>query len=189
MARTMVATPALRQAQGDALGHSGEQVGHEVSAAALPVGPSEHRADGVHQPLVSRMDSSTLLRPRVVNDRREASQKRMARETLDLFSQMKAPSRESRGRQGLNLLLQTSVWGGKGGSAWPGGLRFGRRGYSEHRMVLLTRLPLYCTAPRQLRVLSLLDEGDSISILISDDRFSTIPATDGSSVLAVTMVP
>ena len=36
-----------------ALGYSGEQVGHEVSAAALPTRPSEHRGDGVLQPLVS----------------------------------------------------------------------------------------------------------------------------------------
>ena len=35
-----------------ALGYSGEQVG-EVSAAALPTRPSEHRGDGVLQPLVS----------------------------------------------------------------------------------------------------------------------------------------
>ena len=34
------------------LGHSGEQVGHEVGAAALPAGPSKHRGDGVLQPLV-----------------------------------------------------------------------------------------------------------------------------------------
>ena len=37
-----------------ALGHSGEQVGHEVGAAALPAGSSEHRGDGVLQPLMSR---------------------------------------------------------------------------------------------------------------------------------------
>ena len=108
----------------------------------------------------------------------------MAQKTLHHFSQMRAPSRESRRRQALNLLLPTFVRGWKGGSAWPGGLRFGRRGYSEHRMLLVSRLPLYCTAPRQLRILPLLDEGDSIPILISDDRFSTIPATDGSSALA-----
>ena len=53
MVRTMVVTPALRQAQEGAPGHSGEQVGHEVGAAALPVGSSEHRGDGVLQPLVS----------------------------------------------------------------------------------------------------------------------------------------
>ena len=35
------------------LGYSGEQVGHEVSAAALPAGSSKHRGDGVLQPLVS----------------------------------------------------------------------------------------------------------------------------------------
>ena len=108
--------------------------------------------------------------------RRKASQKRMAQKTLHHFFQMKAPSRESRRRQAVNLLLPTFVRGWKGGSAWPGDLRFGRRGYSEHRMLLVTRLPLYCTAPRQLRILPLLDEGDSIPILISDDRFSTIPA-------------
>ena len=34
------------------VGHSGEQVGHEVGAAALPAGPSKHRGDGVLQPLV-----------------------------------------------------------------------------------------------------------------------------------------
>ena len=48
-----MATPALRQAQEGALGHSGEQVGHEVGAAALPAGSSKHRGDGVLQPLVS----------------------------------------------------------------------------------------------------------------------------------------
>ena len=35
------------------LGYSGEQVGHEVSAAALPAGSSKHRGDDVLQPLVS----------------------------------------------------------------------------------------------------------------------------------------
>ena len=125
----------------------------------------------------------------MVNDLRKASQKRMAQKTLHHFSQMKAPSRESRRRQALYLPWPTFVRGWSSGSAWPRGLRFGRRGYSEHRMLLVTRLPLYCTAPRQLRILPLLDEGDSIPILISDDRFSTIPATDGSSALAYTMVP
>ena len=47
MVRTMVATPALRQSQEGALGHSGEQVGHAVGAAALPVGSSKHHRDGV----------------------------------------------------------------------------------------------------------------------------------------------
>ena len=90
-------------------------------------------------------------------------------------------SRESRRRLALNLLLPTFVRGGRGRSAWPGDLRFGKRGYSEHRMVLVTRLPLYCTAPRQLRIFPLLDEGDSIPILILDDRFSTIPALTSAS--------
>ena len=49
--------------------------------------------------------------------------------------------------------------GPEGGSAWPGGLRFGRRGYSEHRMLLVAGLSLHCTAPRQLRILPLLTRG------------------------------
>ena len=83
----------------------------------------------------------------------------MAQKTLHHFSQMKAPSRESRRRRALNLLLPTFVRGRMGGPAWPGGLRFGRRGYSEHRMLLVTRLSLYCTARRQLRILPLLTWG------------------------------
>ena len=173
----MVVTPAFRQAQEGALGHSGEQVGHEVGAASVASWIQRtSRRWRSSAPGELEVDSSTPLRPRVVNDLRKASQKRMAQKTLHHFSQMKAPSRESRRRQALNLLLPTFVRGRRGGSAWPGGLRFGRRGYSEHRMLLVTRLPLYCTAPRQLRILPLLDERDSIPILISDDRFSTIPA-------------
>ena len=81
------------------------------------------------------------------------------RKTLHHFSQMKTPSRKSRRRQALNLLWPTFVRGRRSGSAWPGGLRFGRRGYSEHRMLLVTRLPLHCTASRQLRILPLLTRG------------------------------
>ena len=47
MVRTMVVTPALRQSQEGAPGHSGEQVGHAVGAAAFPVGSSKHHGDGV----------------------------------------------------------------------------------------------------------------------------------------------
>ena len=50
MVGTMVATPALRQAQEGALGDSGEQVGHDVGAAALLTHPGEHRGDGILQP-------------------------------------------------------------------------------------------------------------------------------------------
>ena len=66
-------------------------------------------------------------------------------------SSSKAPSRECRRRQALNLPWPTFVRGWSSGSAWPGGLRFGRCGYSEHRMLLVAGLPLHCTAPRQLR--------------------------------------
>ena len=156
------------------------------TAAMAFFSPPAFAGAGFGEPEV---DSSTPLRPRVVNDLRKASQKRMAQKTLHHFSQMKAPSRESRRRQALNLPWPTFVRGRRSGSAWPGGLRFWRRGYSEHRILLVAGLPLYCIAPRQLRILPLLDEGDSIPIRISDDRFSTIPATDGSSVLAYTMVP
>ena len=64
-----------------------------------------------------------------------------------------------RRRQALNLAWPTFVRGRRGGSAWPGGLRFGRRGYSEHRMFLVAGLPPYCTAPRQLHILPLLTRG------------------------------
>ena len=57
MVRTMVATPALRPAQEGTLGHWGEQVGHEVGAAALLAGPSEHHGDSVLQPLVGIGDN------------------------------------------------------------------------------------------------------------------------------------
>ena len=59
----------------------------------------------------------------------------------------------------LNLPWPTFVRGRRGGSAWPGGLRFGWRGYSEHRMLLVAGLPLYCTAPRQQRKYALLTRG------------------------------
>ena len=86
----------------------------------------------------------------------EGQPKGLAQKTLHHFSQMKARSRESRRRQALYLPLPTFVRGRRGGSAWTGGLRFGRRGYSEHRMLLVAGLPPYCTAPRQLRILPLL---------------------------------
>ena len=52
MVRTMVAMPALQQAQERPLGHPGQQVGHEVGAAALPTGAGKHRGDGLLQSLV-----------------------------------------------------------------------------------------------------------------------------------------
>ena len=64
-----------------------------------------------------------------------------------------ASSRESRRRQAWYLPWPTCVRGRSGGSAWPGGLRFGWRGYSEHRILLVARLPLHCTASRQFRYL------------------------------------
>ena len=97
-------------------------------------------------------------------------------------------SRESRRRQTWYLPWPTLVRGQRGGSAWPGGLRFGRRGYSEHRMLLVAGLPLHCTAPRQLRILPLLTRGTASQHSLSDGQFSTMPATDGSSALACRMV-
>ena len=158
MVRTMVVTPALRQAQEDALGHSGEQVGYEVGAAALPTRPSEHRGDDVLQSLVSiggsqfhPAESSSLQRAQ------EGQPKGAGPENspplLPDESARPASSRECRRRQALNLPSPTFVLGRRGGSAWPGGLRFGRRGYSEHRILLVARLPLHCTASRQFRYL------------------------------------
>ena len=46
--RSWVATPGWAR-----LGTRVSKVGHEVGAAALPVGPSKHHGDGVLQPLVS----------------------------------------------------------------------------------------------------------------------------------------
>ena len=168
-----------------ALGHSGEQVGHEVGAAALPTGTGEHRGDGVLQPpcfrrgrfwWASEVTTSTSLSPRAVSKRRRASQRGLAQKTLHHFSQIKAPSRESRRRQALNLPWPTLVRGRRGGSAWPGGLRFGRRGYSEHRMLLVAGLSLHCTAPSSAAEVCGADEGDNIPTLNSDDQFSTMPA-------------
>ena len=82
---------------------------------------------------------------------------------------------ESRRRQTLYLPWPTFVRGRRGGSAWPGGLRFGRRGYSEHRMLLVEGLPLHCTAPRQLRILPLLPRGTASQHSLSDGRFSPLP--------------
>ena len=54
---------------------SGEQVGHEVGAAALPGRASEHRSDRVLQPLM-RIGGHQLHppKPRAVSERRNASQ-------------------------------------------------------------------------------------------------------------------
>ena len=64
---------------------------------------------------------------------------------------------------------------GGAGLLGPGGLRFGRRGYSEHRMLLVAGLPPVLYRPASAPHTSPADEGDSISTLISNDRFSTIP--------------
>ena len=90
--------------------------------------------------------------------------------------------------QALNLPWPTFVRGRKGGSAWTGGLRFGRRGYSEHRMLLVAGLSPYCTASRQLHILPLLTRG-----IASQHSFQrpvlNHSRPDGSSVLACRMVP
>ena len=70
-----------------------------------------------------------------------------------------ASSRKSRCSQAGNLPWPTFVRGKRGGSAGTGGLRFGERGYSEHRMLLVAGLLLHCTAHRQLLILSLLTRG------------------------------
>ena len=162
--RTMVVTPALRQAQEDALGHSGEQVGYEVGAAALPVGPSEHRGDDVLQSLVSIGGSQfhpaeSSIRQRAQEGQLKGAGPENSPPLLPNKSARPASSRESRRRQTLYLPWPTFVRGRRGGSAWPGGLRFGRRGYSEHRMLLVAGLSLHCTPPRQLHILPLLTRG------------------------------
>ena len=156
--RSWVATPALRQAQEGTLGHSGEQVGHEVGAAALPAGPSEHRGDGVLQPLVGiggyqlhPAEAPSGQRPQEGQPKEAGPENSPS--LLPNESARPASSRESRRRQTWYLSWPTLVRGRSGGSAWPGGLRFGWRGYSEHRILLVARLPLHCTASRQFRYL------------------------------------
>ena len=134
-----------------------------MGAATLPSGSSEQHIHNIaamafFSPRRAELDSSTALRPRMVNDLRKANQGRMAQKTLHHFSQVKAPSREGRRRQVLSLLLPVSVRGCRCGSAWPGGLRFGRGGYPGHRTVLLTRQLWYCTVSLQLRALPLPDD-------------------------------
>ena len=120
--------------------------------------------------------------------RRKVSQKGLAQKTLHHFPQMKMPSRESRCRQTLNLPWPTFVRGWSSGSAWPGSLRFGRRGYSERRMLLVTGLRLYCTVPRQLRKYAQLTRAMHPNTLFVRPVFNR-SRPDGSSVLACRVVP
>ena len=90
------------------LGHSGEQVGHEVGAAALPAGPSEHRGDGVLQPLVSIGGYQLHPAEAPSGQRAQESQPKEAGPEnspalLPNESARPASSRESRRRQALNL--------------------------------------------------------------------------------------
>ena len=144
--------------------HSGEQVGHEVGAAALPAGLSKHCGDGVLQPLVSVggcqcHPAETPSGQRAEEGRPEEAGPENSPPLHPNESARPASSRGSCRRQALNLPWPTLVWDRRGGSAWPGGLRFGRCGYSEHRMLLVAGLPLHCTAPRQLHILPLLTRG------------------------------
>ena len=98
------------------------------------------------------------------------------------------PSRESRRRQTLNLPWPIFVRGWSSGSAWPGSLRFGRCGYSEHRMLLVAGLPLYCTVPRQLRKYAQLTRAMHPNTLFVRPVFNR-SRPDGSSALACRVVP
>ena len=103
------------------------------------------------------------------------------------------PSRESRRRQTLNLPWPTFVRGWSSGSAWPGSLRFGslrfgRCGYSEHRMLLVAGLPWYCTVPRQLRKYAQLTRAMHPNTLFVRPVFNR-SRPDGSSALACRVVP
>ena len=137
---------------------------HEVDAAALPTSPGEHRGDGVLQPLVSiGGNRPSCLRSRARQRPQIGQPKEAVPENspplLPNESVRPALSRESRRCQALNLPWPTFVRGRRGGSAWPGGLRLGRRGYSEHRMPLVAGLSLHCAVPRQLHILPLLMGG------------------------------
>ena len=176
----MVVTPALRQAQEDALGHSGEQVGHEVGAAALPAGSSKHRGDGVLQPLVSIggcqfHPAETQGGQRPQEGQPEGAGPENSPPLLPNESARPSSIRESRHRQTWYLPWPTLVRGRRGGSARPGGLRFGRRGYSEHRMLLVAGLSLHCTAPRQQRKYAELTRGITSQHSIRTTGFQPSP--------------
>ena len=153
MVRTMVATPGWAR-----LGNRVSRLAMKWVRQRCQLAPVNTAAMAFFSPWwASEVTSSTPLSPRAVSDRRKASHKGLAQKTLYHFSQMKAPGRhrgwESRRRQTWHLPWPTLVRGRRGGSAWPGGLRFGWRGYSEHRILLVARLPLHCTASRQFRYL------------------------------------
>ena len=151
MVRTVAATPGW-----DRLGTRVSRFGHKVGAAALSTGPGEHRGDGVLQPLVSIGGHQFHPAEPPGGQRPQEGQPQGAGPEnspplLPDKSARPASSRESRRRQTWYLPWPTLVRGRRSGSAWPGGLRFGRRGYSEHRMLLMAGLPLHCTASRQFR--------------------------------------
>ena len=116
MVGTMVATPALRQAQEGALGHSGEQVGHDVGAAALLTHPGEHHGDGILQPPLLSQGQALMsiggyqfhpAEPPSRQRAQESQPKEAGPENspalLPNESARPASSRESRRRQALNL--------------------------------------------------------------------------------------
>ena len=181
----MVTTPALRQAQEGALGHSDEQVAMKWGgsvASWIQRKSRRWRSSASGEPEV---DSSTPLRPRVVNDLRKASQKRMAQKTLHRFSQMKAPGRHRAGRVARPCIYPGRPSCGTGGMGLLGPGVCGLGGADT----LNIGCSLWQDCPRivPLCVRSAADQGDSIPTLISNDRFSTMSATDGSSALACRM--
>ena len=102
-----------------ALGHSGEQVGHEVGAAALPAGTGKHRGDGVLQPPVGI--GGYHLHPAEPPSRQRAEEgqpKRVGPENspplLPNESARPSSSRESRHRQAFYLPWPTFVRGAGG---------------------------------------------------------------------------
>ena len=163
-----------------ALGHSGEQVGHEVGAAALPTGTGKHRGDGVLQPLVGIggyqfHPAEPPSRQRAEEGQPEGAGPENSPPLLPNESARPSSIRESRHRQTFYLPWPTLVRGRRGGSAWPGGLRFGWRGYSEHRMLLVARLSLHCTAPRQQRKYAELTRGITSQHSIRTTGFQPSP--------------
>ena len=122
------------------------------------LGPANIAAMAFFSPRRAELDSSTSLRPRMVNDLRKANQGRMAQKTLHHFSLGEGAEPGGPPSPGLEFTPAGLRAGPEGWVRLAGGLRFGRGGYPGHRTVLLTRQLWYCTASRQLRALPLPDD-------------------------------
>ena len=113
----------------------------------------------------------------------------MAQKTLHHFSQMKAPGRYRAGRVARPCIYPGRPSCGAGGMGLLGPGVCGLGGADTLNIECSLWQDCHCiVSPRVSSGYFRCRRGDSIPTLISNDRFSTIPATDGSSALACRMV-